>query len=90
MSFQHDYRNGVKPWQWDPTKWIIWTLSKVGLARKLRRVPDRTILAAELAASSDKNNADILGRRSVPIMEIENASDTSYRFHRDQSKPTAK
>jgi stearoyl-CoA desaturase (delta-9 desaturase) len=19
-EFQHDYRNGVKPWQWDPTK----------------------------------------------------------------------
>src|SRR5439155_419595 len=26
-EFQHDYRNGVKPWQWDPTKWLIWTLS---------------------------------------------------------------
>ena len=22
-EFQHDYRNGVKPWQWDPTKWLI-------------------------------------------------------------------
>jgi HAD superfamily hydrolase (TIGR01509 family) len=31
-EFQHDYRNGVKPWQWDPTKWTIWTLSKLGLA----------------------------------------------------------
>ena len=30
-EFPHDYRNGVKPWQWDPTKWLIWTLSKVGL-----------------------------------------------------------
>lgn len=38
-EFQHDYRNGVKPWQFDPTKWIIWTLSKLGLADKLRRVP---------------------------------------------------
>ena len=36
-EFPYDYRNGVKPWQFDPTKWIIWTLSKVGLARKLRR-----------------------------------------------------
>ena len=26
-EFQHDYRNGVKPWQFDPTKWAIWTLS---------------------------------------------------------------
>jgi hypothetical protein len=25
----------VKPWQIDPTKWIIWILSKVGFATKL-------------------------------------------------------
>jgi len=48
-EFQHDYRNGVKPWQFDPTKWLIWTLSKVGLAKKLRRVPAEKILMAELA-----------------------------------------
>ena len=38
-EFQHDYRNGVKPWQFDPTKWLIWTLSKLRLVRHLRRVP---------------------------------------------------
>ena len=48
-EFQYDYRNGVKPWQFDPTKWAIWTLSKVGLARKLRRVPEEKITLAELA-----------------------------------------
>jgi stearoyl-CoA desaturase (delta-9 desaturase) len=48
-EFQYDYRNGVKPWQFDPTKWMIWTLSKLGLARKLRRVPEEKIILAELA-----------------------------------------
>jgi stearoyl-CoA desaturase (delta-9 desaturase) len=48
-EFQHDYRNGVKPWQFDPTKWIIWTLSKIGLAQKLRTVPSEKILLSELA-----------------------------------------
>ncbi len=47
-EFQHDYRNGVKPWQWDPTKWTIWMLSKMGLADGLRRVPDSRILLAEM------------------------------------------
>ena len=42
-EFQHDYRNGVKPWQWDPTKWLIWTLSKLGLTSSLRRVPAEAI-----------------------------------------------
>jgi len=47
-EFQHDYRNGVKPWQWDPSKWTIWTLSKLGLVEGLRRVPDGKILLAEM------------------------------------------
>ena len=47
-EFQHDYRNGVKPWQWDPTKWTIWTLSKIGLTSNLRRVADSKILLAEM------------------------------------------
>ncbi len=42
-EFQHDYRNGVQPWQWDPTKWLIWTLSKLGLTSDLRRVAKETI-----------------------------------------------
>ena len=55
MSFPTTKRNGVKPWQFDPTKWLIWTLSKIGLPKKLRRVPADTIVRAELAASSDRN-----------------------------------
>jgi stearoyl-CoA desaturase (delta-9 desaturase) len=46
--FQHDYRNGVKPWQFDPTKWTIWLLSKIGLTSDLRRVPAEKILLAEI------------------------------------------
>ena len=48
-EFQHDYRNGVKWWQWDPTKWTIWTLEKVRLVRGLRSVPEDRILLAQVA-----------------------------------------
>lgn len=48
-EFQYDYRNGVKPWQMDPTKWLIWMLSKLGLVRGLRRVAEDKILTAEQA-----------------------------------------
>lgn len=47
-EFQHDYRNGVKPSNFDPTKWTIWTLEKLGLVSDLRRVPDEKILLAEM------------------------------------------
>lgn len=58
-SFQHDYRNGVKPWQWDPTKWTIWILSKLGLASELRRVPEEKIVLAEVREMKRQAEAQI-------------------------------
>jgi len=58
-EFQHDYRNGVKPWQWDPTKWTIWTLSKLGLVSDLRRVPASRILLAELTEAHQQLDAHL-------------------------------
>ena len=46
--FQYDYRNGVKWWQYDPTKWLIYGLSKIGLTWDLKRVPDVTIQHAQV------------------------------------------
>ena len=37
--FAHDYRNGLRWWQWDPSKWFISGMSLVGLTRNLKRVP---------------------------------------------------
>ena len=51
-AFQTDYRNGVKPWQFDPSKWVIWTLYKVGLAYGLRRIPTETIRMARIREKS--------------------------------------
>ena len=53
-EFQYDYRNGVKPWHWDPTKWTIWTLHKLGLVRNLRIVPEEKILKAQVEEQSHR------------------------------------
>lgn len=37
-TFQADYRNGVRAWQFDPSKWIIWSASKLGMTTKLKRM----------------------------------------------------
>jgi stearoyl-CoA desaturase (delta-9 desaturase) len=37
--FAHDYRNGLRWWQWDPSKWFISSMSVLGLTRNLKRVP---------------------------------------------------
>jgi stearoyl-CoA desaturase (delta-9 desaturase) len=46
--FQWDYRNGVRWWQWDPTKWLIASCSWLGLTRSLKRVPEFQIRKALL------------------------------------------
>ncbi len=37
--FPSDFRNGVRWYQWDPTKWLISVLRIAGLARELRATP---------------------------------------------------
>lgn len=41
--FAKDYRNGVRWYHFDPTKWTIWTLSKLGLAHDLRQMDELVI-----------------------------------------------
>jgi len=63
--FASDYRNGVRWYQWDPTKWFIAMLSWCGLARKLYRTPQHAILAAKATAEHQRVER-ALGRQRVP------------------------
>ena len=46
--FQNDYRNGIRWFHFDPTKWLINLLSHIGLAFKLRLTSQDKILAAKM------------------------------------------
>jgi stearoyl-CoA desaturase (delta-9 desaturase) len=47
--FQSDYRNGVRWFQLDPTKWFVWTLSRIGITSDLKRTSSEKIRAARAA-----------------------------------------
>ncbi len=47
-KFPADFRNGVRWYQWDPTKWLILLLHRVGLARRLHKTPHAIIERARL------------------------------------------
>ncbi|OYV07573.1 MAG: acyl-CoA desaturase [Verrucomicrobiales bacterium VVV1] len=64
-EFQHDYRNGVKPWNFDPTKWAIWLLAKVGLASDLRRVPESKVVLAEMMEARRHADAELARLKSL-------------------------
>ena len=55
--FQTDYRNGIRWWQWDPTKWMINLCSRLGLADNLNRVPDFKIQRALLDTEFERARA---------------------------------
>jgi stearoyl-CoA desaturase (delta-9 desaturase) len=82
-EFQHDYRNGVKPWQWDPTKWLIWTLSKLGLVSNLRRVPREKIQSAQASrrASPARYSSQVIAP-SAPDMATGNTQPDLQVSHR--------
>ena len=50
--YQSDYRNGANWYDFDPSKWLIWALSKIGLAYDLHRPASNT------SRSSSKTFAD--------------------------------
>jgi stearoyl-CoA desaturase (delta-9 desaturase) len=67
--FQNDYRNGVRWWQFDPTKWLIAGLSYVGLASNLKRVPDVQIQRAQLAMQFKRMEQALEKRRGRGIAD---------------------
>ncbi len=54
--FPNDYRNGIHWYDWDPTKWIIWTLGKIGWAQDLRQTSNSMILAAKQETALAKSS----------------------------------
>jgi stearoyl-CoA desaturase (delta-9 desaturase) len=74
-EFQYDYRNGVKPWQFDPTKWIIWSLAKLGMAAKLKRVPTEKIVLSELNEAQRRLASKLAdpGLTAMAVLYVTNA-----------------
>lgn len=84
-EFQYDYRNGVKPWHIDPTKWIIWILCKIGLVKKLRRVPEEKIVLAELREAQLRVHNRIQ-RGGLSKAAFANISNLQGRLHEAEKR----
>lgn len=66
--FASDYRNGVRWYQWDPSKWLIAGLSWLGLAKRLYRVSPQAILAARTAAEHQRIERALAKQPQGPIL----------------------
>jgi stearoyl-CoA desaturase (delta-9 desaturase) len=93
--FAHDYRNGVRWWQWDPSKWFITAMRWLGLATNLKRIPwfkiqramlDMQFRRAErqLAIYPVRAQAEPLRRRVAEEYEIFCNAVTAWTHLREQ------
>jgi stearoyl-CoA desaturase (delta-9 desaturase) len=63
--FQSDYRNGVRWYHFDPTKWFVWSLEKIGLTWDLRRTPATALRAARAAVLAEVHGAHAASARGA-------------------------
>ncbi|MCO5599813.1 hypothetical protein L7F22_053920 [Adiantum nelumboides] len=55
-QFPMDYRNAVKWFQYDPTKWFIIAMKSVGLASNLKKFPDNEVQKGRVAMQLQRLN----------------------------------
>jgi stearoyl-CoA desaturase (delta-9 desaturase) len=74
-TFPSDYRNGVRWYHVDPTKWTIWVLSKLGLAHNLKRISasriERRLLQEDHKLLVDRLEDHVLASRAELKLRIE-------------------
>ncbi|KAI5801622.1 putative stearic acid desaturase [Peziza echinospora] len=76
-EFPSDYRNAIKWWQYDPTKWFIWTMKQVGLAYDLKEFRHNEIEKGRLQQQQkklDRVRATLdwgIPLEKLPVMEWE-------------------
>jgi len=67
-AYQYDYRNGPIWYNYDPSKWLIWSLSHTRLVDSLRRAPDEVLLRRRYDDAKDRL-LDGLARRGELSLE---------------------
>jgi len=53
-QFPMDYRNAIRWYQYDPTKWFIWVCQQLGLASHLKVFPDNEVRQGQLTMQLKK------------------------------------
>lgn len=65
-QFASDYRNGIRWYHWDPTKWLIRAMSLFGWTYRLKLVPQTEILRARMRTEQAR-----LVQRGVPLERVQ-------------------
>ncbi|MCH8537425.1 MAG: fatty acid desaturase [Alkalimonas sp.] len=78
--FEYDYRNGIKWWHFDPTKWLIKGASFVGLTSKLRTSPEDRIEKAKALMQLKRAKSKLLQQRYPDAEQILQKVEHEYEL----------
>jgi stearoyl-CoA desaturase (delta-9 desaturase) len=68
--FENDYRNGIRWWQFDPTKWLIKGCEWLNLTSKLRISPEDKVEKARLAMTLKRSTLRLQNHPQAEHMRI--------------------
>ena len=77
-QFPYDYRNGIRWYQWDPSKWLIKTLQMVGWADQLRQAPEDLIFKARIRVEAQLIQQKLTRHRVQFRQTMEEKVHTAY------------
>ncbi|NVK22657.1 MAG: fatty acid desaturase [Kangiellaceae bacterium] len=81
-KFQYDYRNGIRWWHFDPSKWWIKALSWVGVTRNLKAVSNEKIEKAKAET--------LLLKAQQKTAHLPNAEEIMQKLHEEYEQFIAK
>lgn len=82
--FEYDYRNGIRWWQFDPTKWLIKSCHWVGLTSNLKTVPEDRIAKAKAQMQLKRAQARVM------VMTLPNADQVLAKMQQEYDELLAR
>lgn len=84
-EFAADYRNGVHPTNWDPTKWLIYLFSLVGLTKNLVRVRKEVIVKARMQMAEKRLAKKLSTQTDSSLIKFSNRVLTRLKRRTEQA-----
>jgi len=87
-EFPSDYRNAIEWYQYDPTKWFIWTMKKLGLAFNLKQFRSNEIekgRVQQMQKKLDKQRSTLdwgTPLEQLPVMEWDDFAEQASKDDR--------
>lgn len=88
-AFPADYRNGVHTLAWDPSKWLIWALSKCGATYDLKRMSPAVVWRKRVETALGHVGAGRTRRIAVTRERLETLTETTLTNLRSASRRAA-